>query len=391
MVSPVDTSVKWARSTMPGAPTLTRAAGSLVALLDALLVNGWGLQTASAVTIADGVATAVFPSDHAAAPHAVVLVEGATGAWSPLNGEQKVTTIEPNKVKWATALPDGTASGTITVKMAPAGWTIPFTGTNLRAYKSAHPYTHGQFLRVNDTSAAYARAVGYETMTAISTGTGLFPSAAQVSGGYYWGKDEDPSGSSNIPWTFFSDGRAFYFFPQTSAGYYGVPGVSFSAQFFGDAVPESPSGDAFATLICGSPSANFEAYGAGYIFNYASPDGQVAAPRQRSGAGTASRGGTYCELNFGNASGASGLALPNPITGAIPMGRVMYKDSAIEFYRAAFPGLLMCPINVDKVVRHGEILEMPDGRAVVSHCGSNITYATSSFTGLFVDITGPWR
>ena len=58
MVSPVDTSVKWARSTMPGAPVLTRAAGSLIGLLDALLVNGWGQQTATSVVVAGGVATA---------------------------------------------------------------------------------------------------------------------------------------------------------------------------------------------------------------------------------------------------------------------------------------------------------------------------------------------
>ena len=139
MASPVDTSVKWARSTMPGAPALTRAAGSLIALLDALLVNGWGQQTASSVVVAGGVATATFPTDHAAAKHAVVLVDGVTGALTALNGEQKVTAVAPNVIKWATAAADGTATGTITVKMAPAGFNKPFSGTNLADTSAAAP------------------------------------------------------------------------------------------------------------------------------------------------------------------------------------------------------------------------------------------------------------
>jgi len=125
MASPVDTIVKWARSDMPGAPVLTRAAGSMTALLDALLVDGWGLQAATSVVVASGVATATFAADHAAAMHSVVEVAGATGSYTDLNGEQKITVANSNTLKWATALPDGTATGSITVKMAGGGWERP--------------------------------------------------------------------------------------------------------------------------------------------------------------------------------------------------------------------------------------------------------------------------
>ena len=128
MTSPVDTSVKLFRSTMPGAPALRGQVGSLISLLDACLVNGWGSQTASSVIITGGVATATFPADHAAAVESVVLVAGATPAG--LNGEQKVPAVAPNVIRWATAEADGTATGTITVKMAAAGWTKVYTGTN---------------------------------------------------------------------------------------------------------------------------------------------------------------------------------------------------------------------------------------------------------------------
>lgn len=390
MTSPVDTSVKWARSTMPGAPVLTRAAGSLIALLDALLVNGWGQQTASSVVVAGGVATATFPTDHAAALHAVVLVAGATPAG--LNGEQKITAVAPNAIQWATAEPDGTAAGTITVKMAGAGWAKPYSGTNLAVYKSAHPAAHGQFLRVNDTTAGYARAVGYETMTGVSTGTGLFPSSAQVSGGYYWGKTDEVSGTNAVPYTFASDGRAFYLFPQVSATSASTLNVSFAGLSFGDAVPESPGGDPFATFITGADTVDWTPAAPTYIFNYAAPGYYVAAPRAHSGAGTAVRGLTYCELNIDNAGGETYTPLPNPINGAIPMGRVLYKDPTAFFPRAAFAGISYCTARkVEVVFDHGAILQLSDGRAMLGHYVGTSMSATTDHFGLFLDLSGPWR
>ena len=96
MASPVDTTVKWARSDMPGAPVLTRAAGSMTALLDALLVDGWGLQAATSVVIASGVATATFAADHAAAMHSVVEVAGATGSYTDLTNKPVAAYVDPN-------------------------------------------------------------------------------------------------------------------------------------------------------------------------------------------------------------------------------------------------------------------------------------------------------
>lgn len=390
MASPVDTTVKWARSTMPGAPVLTRAAGSLTALLDALLVNGWGVQTATSVVVAGGVVTATFPADHAAARHSVVLVAGVTGALAGLNGEQKVTAVEPNKIKWATTEADGTAAGTITVKMAGAGWTKPFSGTNLAAYKSASPAAHGQFLRVADTTAEYARAVGYENMTAISTGTGLFPTSAQVSGGYYWGKNDETSGTNAVPWVFASDGRFFYLFVQACIKSSGSA-RSFTPTSFGDLVPESPSGDPYATVVTGAANAYWQGAGPNYIYAYHAVDANVAAPRARSGAGTSSRGATLAELNLDN-QGGTPLQLPNPISGAIPMGRVLYKDATSEFPRAAFPGLYWSTaIYMEWVTDHGTILDMPNGKSMLGLFVGNGVHDGSGYKGAFIDLIGPWR
>lgn len=390
MTSPVNTTVKWARSTMPGAPVLTRAAGSLTALLDALLVNGWGVQTATSVVVAGGVATATFATDHAAARHAVVQVAGVTGSLAGLNGEQKITAVEPNKIKWATTEADGTAAGTITVKMAGAGWTKPFSGTNLAAYKSASPAAHGQFLRVADTTAEYARAVGYENMTAISTGTGLFPTSAQVSGGYYWGKNDETSGTSAVPWVFASDGRFFYLFAQACINSSGGAARSFTPMSFGDLVPESPSGDPYATVVTGASDASWQVAGPAYVYAYHVVDASVAAPRGRSGVGTSSRGATLAELNLDNQ--VTPPQLPNPINGSIPMGRVLYKDTTLEFPRAAFPGLYWSTaIYMERATNHGSIFELTSGKSMLGIFAGNSVNDGSAFRGAFLDITGPWR
>lgn len=391
MTSPVNTTVKWARSTMPGAPVLTRAAGSLTALLDALLVNGWGVQTATSVVVAGGVATATFATDHAAARHAVVQVAGVTGSLAGLNGEQKITAVEPNKIKWATTEADGTAAGTITVKMAGAGWTKPFSGTNLAAYKSASPAAHGQFLRVADTTAEYARAVGYENMTAISTGTGLFPTSAQVSGGYYWGKNDETSGTSAVPWVFASDGRFFYLFAQACINSSGGAARSFTPMSFGDLVPESPSGDPYATVVTGAPGVSWQVTGPAYVYAYNAVDGNVAAPRARSGVGTSSRGATLAELNLDN-QGGTPPQLPNPINGSIPMGRVLYKDTTSEFHRAAFPGLYWSTaIYMERATNYGSILELTNGKSLLGVWAGSLVSDTGTFGGAFLDLIGPWR
>lgn len=394
MASPVDTTVKWARSSMPGAPALTRAAGSLIALLDALLVNGWGQQTATSVVVSGGVATATFPSDHAAARHAVVLVAGVTGSLAGLNGEQKVVAVEPNKIKWATTAANGTATGTITVKMAAAGWNKPFSGTGLAVYKSASPAAHGQFLRVADTTAEYARAIGYENMTAVSTGTGPFPTSAQVSGGYYWGKSDETSGTNAVPWVFASDGRMFYLFPQASFVSSSGAGRSFSTIVFGDLAPESPAGDPYATAVVGSSDLSWSSWGPVYAFTLNDENSMAATPRASSGVGTSVRGATIAELNLDNSGVGGGYPpmFPNPISGAIPMGRVVYKDTRAEFPRAAFPGFYWCPARyAERVLDHGAVLQLRGGKAVVGLLAEASVYSSSNYQGAFLDIIGPWR
>lgn len=382
MTSPVDTSVKFFRSTMPGAPALRGQAGSLISLLDACLVDGWGSQTASSVIIAGGVATATFPSDHAAAVESVVLVAGATPAG--LNGEQKVTAVAPNIVRWATAEADGTATGTITVKMAATGWTKVYTGTNLAVYKSADPAAHGQFLRVNDTGTTSARVVGYENMTAVSTGTGLFPTSAQFSGGFYWGKSHT-AGATDVAWSIVADSRAFYFnaAAYTTTGGADVKGGG--AYFFGDLVPHGRAGDAFATMLTGSNVSNWESYGGQYILSLDLTT--RAIPRKADGTGTAIQPDVspYTTFNLGS--------LPNTVNGRVAFSPIYVRDTTSQpGFRADMPGVrLSLHFEVQTVLSENQIFKDSSGRSRLNMFAANNMTASTGFYSAAIDVTGPWR
>lgn len=251
MTSPVDTTVKFFTSSMLGAPVLRSQAGSLISLLDACLKDGFGIQTATSLVVAAGVATLTFPSAHAAMVDQVILVAGSSIA--ALNGEQKVTALATgNKVSFATAAANATATGTITAKMAPVGFNKPFSGTNLAVYKSASAQTNGQYLRIDDTGANFARAAAYETMTGVSTGTGQFPAGA----GMYWDKMYDTDTSLQTPWVLVGDGRYFALLVSWLSPIYGPNYVTPVLCAFGDPINFCRSPDPYATMISGRTSTS---------------------------------------------------------------------------------------------------------------------------------------
>jgi hypothetical protein len=205
-----DTSVKYFHSGLTGAPVLSGTAGSLVAVLDACLVNGFAVSAVASLVVASNIATATISGGHSAEVGSVVLVSGATP--SGLNSEKKVLSVGAGNTTLtfdAPGISDQTASGTISLKLAGAGWSKEFTGTNLAAYKSNNVAGTGCRLRVDDTAGKTARVVGYETMTAISTGSGPFPTSTQRSGGSWWTKSTVADGSSRT-WTLVADDRMFY-------------------------------------------------------------------------------------------------------------------------------------------------------------------------------------
>lgn len=194
------TTVKWYTDTSLGAPVLSGTAGALITLLDACLVTGFGSQSVSSLVVASGVATMTLAATPNAAVDSIVLVAGATP--SGLNGEKRVTAVVGNTVKFATGLADQTATGTITTKMAPAGWDKTFTGTNLAVYRSPNVTGTRQYLRVDDTGTVSAVMRAYESMSDVNTGVDKWMDN-------FWFKSAAANGTA-VAWAIFADNKTFY-------------------------------------------------------------------------------------------------------------------------------------------------------------------------------------
>lgn len=395
MASPVDTSVKFFSSTMVNAPVLNGTAGALIALLDACLKDGFDTKSATSLVVVGGVATLVYSGTHSAEVDSVVTVSGSS--ISTLNGEQKITAKSANSVSFATAAVDGSASGSISFKMAPSTWTKPFSGTNLAVYKSADPLATTAYLRVDDSGTTFARVLGYETMSDVSTGTGPFPTTAQMSGGGYWSKSTLANSTGN-PWFLITDGRCFYLHVQPAAG--ATPGLNQGfTRFFGDPIALRPSGDAFSAVLSYSNTATILSEWDG------APDGppvlQIASPRSYTGVGSSVLQASLPYVGTGVTSGIDPYlgAYPSPVDGAIRLAkRFLTFATTGGAPRSDFPGMYHVPHSgVSESIKFGDTIvgtgQVADRRLrAVRPAATTITTPTVSNSGTtFFDVTGPWR
>ena len=391
MASPVDTTVKHYRSDMPGAPVLNGVAGSKIGQLDACLVTGYGLKAATSLVVAGGIATLAFTGDASAAwQDAVILVAGASNA--TLNGEQKVLTANTTTVTFATAQSDGTDAGTVTFKIAPAGWEKVYSKTNVAVYRSLNTESTKMCLRVDDTAAQFARVVGYETMSEVDTGIGAFPTAAQIAGGGYWAKS-DVTSAAAVAWILASDGR-FFFDSSAPGSHRGITYQNCFLRGFGDFIPKNPAGDAY---LCGLNSSDSSSTGSAFdgVLDGDSAS-RTALARGYTGLGSAVRVARAMYTGSpGITSGRDSLmgAFPSLIDGSLILSGQYVSDAGAP--RGDVPGLRHCPqsgvVNTFKMldtVAHG-------GRKYIVSSGAanNVTSSPSGVaTGAsFIDITGPWR
>lgn len=185
--------VQFYRSTDASAPVLQGTVGSLIALLDACLVNGYGAKPSAGWTKAfAGVNKAAYRQNAA----------GANNAANPMY-----------------LYVDDTGPG--------AG------------------------------GAREARLTGFETMSAITpTGTGQFPTAAQSSigiGAIVVRKSTTADATARA-WTLVANGQTFYLFTETGDSI--TPTVCTTAFAFGDFKPFKQGGDLYAVMIIGRQVEN---------------------------------------------------------------------------------------------------------------------------------------
>ena len=114
------------RSTDFGAPQLSGQVGTLIAILNACLVDGYGTNTITSLTQSGGVATATTNVPHQFTGSPKVLIAGA--ASSDYNVEATITITGASTFTYpVTPAAPGTAGGAPTCKIAGSGWTAPMS------------------------------------------------------------------------------------------------------------------------------------------------------------------------------------------------------------------------------------------------------------------------
>lgn len=182
------TDIKFFVHTNTNAPQLQNAFGSMINVLDACLVNGFGSQTVSTLTASGTTVTATFASAHNYLRYQVIEITGATQ--TEYNGKHRILTVlgaYSITFQLAVAPSVKTATGTINCLLAPLGFEKPFSSTTAlgggrAAYRSKNQSLPNRpFLRVVDERissysnnyAKYAKVGIVENMTDINTMTGV--------------------------------------------------------------------------------------------------------------------------------------------------------------------------------------------------------------------------
>ena len=260
------------RSSDASAPTLNGTAGSLIAVLDACLVNGYGSQTA-------------------------------------------------------------------------LGWGKPFSGTNQAVYRAASGARH--YLQILDdgtfvTSAARNFNIrGYETMSAVTTGTNPFPSVTQAA--TPTGQKSSTLDSVARPWLLVGDALTFYMFISTTLT--NPPSLStyFATTSWGFGEIESfLTGDLYRTFVIFSTTDSTTvapAHGIGILVANNSA-GLINLNMPRSYVGT---GGSIWGVPVGNpfyafpgsASIGTIQSYPNPVDGGFYANALLVQERGTSSSGAA--------------------------------------------------------
>lgn len=400
MTSPVDTSVKFFNEGMPGAPVLNGVAGALIALFDACLITGFGVR-ACTITVASGVATVAVASDvkNLNLVDSVQLIAGVAGGmtgFANLNGEQKITSATATTLTFATAVTNGTATGTITIKQAPVPyWDKTYSSTGIACYHSTDPATLGAFIQVTDTGTTTATVRMYETMSAFGTGTNPAPTVADMATPL-WVKSTVANSTANT-WDLFVDTRGFYFCP--TPGYGAANTVQAQpTYYFGDLIPYR-SIDPYAVWIAATNNAS-QSYGSAALGQQGG-NTQAGARllRAYTGLGVAIQSwGLPLSGSQGAISGVDTYwgAFPT-IDGKMRLSRIHVTEGvAVQtvntLLRGSFPGIFYVPLSGGGASFPRGTRMTVDGRVLVSvrQC---VAFTESAATSghCWMDITGPWR
>lgn len=388
--------IKYYTHDMPALGNLaTATAGSLIAIMDNLC-TGFGDVTPTAMSVTAGVGTMTVPSGHSFIPHSVA--ELAVSGRDDLTGEFKVLTSGTTLVTFACpAATAGVVSGTLAARIAGAGLTKAFTGTNKGVYRFSAPEAGQAFLRIDDsnTTARHARHRMYENMTDVDTGTNPGPSDAMASGGGYLKKGEV---TGNSKFWIMTDGLFLHFFntlaDKTNTGYQTPWGWC-----FGD-IKKYRNGDAFPTVLWAAADSTSNVYN--HPFNSGAGLSSYCIMRPNSGIGGALW--TYSVASAYGGGVTSGG--PSPQVGGVVEDRLFLFPRWIVDgaslpagrIRGEIPGYLHSCQTLSAYPETGTVIDGTgnyEGRKLVFMSWNPSfavgTTATGGTAFVLFDLTGPWR
>ena len=412
-------------SDQAGAPVLTGQVGSLINVLDAVLVNGYNevnvasmTRSGSTVTVttstAHGYENPILRTHNQNGVGNICTIAGA--AQTDYNGDWAISYVSDTMFTFniGAATPVTPATGTMTTKRAGAGFSKAFADTNRAAYRSNDLTSRRHYVQVNDIAdcpngqgARYAGWRGFESMTGIDQWEYPFPTVAGSAGtfGQYFCKSSALDGNSRA-WSVFSDGKFFFFWVSPNRSGLDFAVDTYSRLYgFGDFKTTVP--DAYGTIISGSLSVETSfsyLYAAGSGCGFMAPSsnvwggaipgiGWVCVARRYNGMATPVwAAGLTADLTM-QAAAATGLECigfrpilpwPNPIDNRMYVQQIKVTDGgnirgSLPYYQGAH-GVIHAQREIVNNVVGLEGRTLMFMRAAPGH--------TAYTGGAYIDITG---
>lgn len=388
----------WYDNSETGAPVLNNAAGSLIALLRAVLINGFNVKAITSIAVAGGVATVTCPSHGYSSSYGKWIK--ITGANAPaLDGVKQQTIVDADTFTYpAVGVADGSYTAT-DARRAPLGWTEPYAGTNKGIFARSAIEAGTQLLRVLDTAVAPAlvsdaRVLMLESATDVDSYVNPSPTSSQVTdaaGGYIH------KGANSVaakPWALIGTDRGFYFIGPNSAS---TPGETDRLGYwFGDGVRFFPGDAHFCLLSVNTASGGASA--TSRVGSAQSPGSNWSSVAPQASVVARSRGGAVVSEIFdsqGPMSGRFGAITPMA-SGVMPeilylmQGVHIVSDASSKEVRGLLPGLAAPIANLPFAGLGAVSVLGPVGGDGRSYLAINARAGGSLAGNYVIDLSGPW-
>lgn len=215
-----------------------------------------------------------------------------------------------------------------------SGWSKDFTGTNLATFRPSEGTRF--YLRVDDTGSTSARVRGFESMSDVNTGTGLFPTDAQVSGGGYVQKSNSSDATAR-GWALFADQKRFILVSASVASTIAASATAGYGMYFGDFI-SNKLGDAYNCILIAGHAVSSPQLGTGSTGLSAVNGHWVArAFTQTGGSILVGKHSDYVKGGATTTIGSGGAIYPDPITGGLNIAPLYISEDTST--RGVLPGL----------------------------------------------------